>query len=117
MSRLSDSTQLPKDHFDRTECACLCGGGLIQQYTAYGTMCHTQERRTKELAWGGIRKPTNMAHLLNLLLAEFVLLLLIIQKGGQLLFLLGHDLLLELLLIRQRCLHLGDTFEAGEKQE
>lgn len=46
-------------------------------------------------------------HLLNLLLAELVLLLLIIQKGGQLLLLLGHDLLLELLLIRQRRLHLG----------
>lgn len=48
----------------------------------------------------------NVAHLLNLLLAEFVLLLLIIQKSGQLLLLLGHNLLLELFLIHQRCLHL-----------
>lgn len=31
VSRLSDSTQLPKHHFGGTECACSCGGGLMQQ--------------------------------------------------------------------------------------
>lgn len=31
VSRQSDSTQLPSDHFGGTECVCLCGGGLIQQ--------------------------------------------------------------------------------------
>lgn len=73
-------------------------------------MCHTHERGVQRSSpVEGKEKPTNAAHLLNLLLAEFVLLLLIIQKGGQLLLLLGHDLLLELLLIRQRHFHLGDT--------
>lgn len=60
--------------------------------------------------------PTNAAHLLNLLLAEFVLLLLIIQKSGQLLLLLGHDLLLELFLIHRRCLHLRNTWKQQIKE-
>lgn len=50
-----------------------------------------------------------MRHLLNLLLAEFVLFLLVIQEGGQLLLLLGHNLLLKFLLICEQSLHLGDT--------
>lgn len=48
----------------------------------------------------------NETHLLNLLLAEFVLFLLVIQEGGQLLLLLGHNLLLEFLLICEQSLHL-----------
>lgn len=46
-------------------------------------------------------------HLLDLLLAQLVLLLLGVQESGQLLLLLGHNLLLELLLIGQHHLHLG----------
>ena len=49
--------------------------------------------------------------LLNLLLAEFILLLLVVQEGGELLLLLPYDLLLELLLIRAGCLHLGGDRE------
>lgn len=101
-----------KSAFGGTECACWCGGGLIQQQTACWTMCHTPERLSK----GEKGKQQNAAHLLNLLLAEFVLLLLIIQEGGQLLLLLGHDLLLELLLIRHRRLHLVDTWNEKEKR-
>lgn len=62
------------------------------------------------------RKPTNEAHLLNLLLAEFVLFLLVIQEGGQLLLLLGHNLLLEFLLICEQRLHLGDTWSIRVKE-
>lgn len=65
---------------------------------------------------GRKRKPTNEAHLLNLLLAEFVLFLLVIQEGGQLLLLLGHNLLLEFLLICEQCLHLGDTWSIRVKE-
>lgn len=52
-------------------------------------------------------------HLLDLLLAQLVLLLLCVQEGGQLLLLLGHNLLLELLLIGQHRLHLGGA--GGDK--
>lgn len=48
-------------------------------------------------------------HLLDLLFAQLILLLLGVQEGVQLLLLLGHNLLLELLLIGQHRLHLGGT--------
>lgn len=56
-------------------------------------------------------------HLLDLLLAQLVLFLLCVQEGGQLLLLLGHNLLLELLLIGQHRLHLGGGTRLLEQRE
>lgn len=53
----------------------------------------------------------NSTSLFDLLLAESVLLLLVFQEGGQLLPLLGHNLLLELLFISSCRLRLEDVRE------
>lgn len=77
---------------------------------------HAREAYDRARPGEETEKPTNEAHLLNLLLAEFVLFLLVIQEGGQLFLLLGHNLLLEFLLICEQSLHLGDTWNMTMKQ-
>lgn len=79
-------------------------------------MCHTRGRRATERPGEENESQTKETHLLNLLLAEFVLFLLVVQEGGQLLLLLGHNLLLEFLLIGEQRLHLGDTWIGNMKE-